>query len=833
MPREDRDRRSDRDLILAPNEYAYLLDETKGNVINYVGPHKTSLANTDQPVTFNDRTKRFETCTLQQAKQPFSIAPEGWYLVLKNPASDEEPPRIGTANNLPTLNIGRKVILPGPVSFAPWPGQMVRVIKGHNLRSNQYLVVRVYDEEAARANWGQAVMKPQTTGASEKTEPAEAEIKPDVDDIPDLTIGKLFVIKGTEVSFYIPPTGIKVMRDMSANQYIRNAVTLERLEYCILLDEDGNKRYIIGPDVVFPKPTEAFIEKNGARKFKAIELDENSGIYIKVIAPYQNGEKSYKVGDELFVTGKDQMIYFPRPEHAIIRYGDQDVYHAAAIPAGEAMYVLNRLSGQITLQRGPSMFLPDPRTQVLVRRVLDSRQVELWFPGNQEALEYNMRLREMAQQKQGDEYIPAQKAAFALAEEAEIEMPDFMREESADEGFVGDQFSRSFSFPRTITLDTKYEGAVAINIWTGYAMLVVSKTGERKVIVGPKTYLLEYDETLETIGLSTGTPKSDDELMKTVYLRALHNKVSDVVEAESNDFCKVELHVSYRVNFEDDPNNWYQVENYVKFLTDHMRSILRNAIKGYGIENFYDKAIDIVRDTVLGKIDESGQRVGRLFTENGMKIYDVEVLNITIEDKEIADLLVADQHSKVKQDLELAAQKRTQTVIEKKETIKQNIAKAESKTQQLLLDLELGEVNKRQEVDSAKIDIALATQQKKLTGQLEEQTPLDTINTSTLSRQKAKSDLQLSIAEEQMKHRMQELNAEVQAVVDKAGAISPELIAALQAFSDKALAEKMAESMAPLAILGGDSVADVFGQLVKGTILERVLQAKTELEHET
>lgn len=46
MPEE----RRERDLILAPNEYAYILDETKGNVVNYVGPHKTSLANTDQPV---------------------------------------------------------------------------------------------------------------------------------------------------------------------------------------------------------------------------------------------------------------------------------------------------------------------------------------------------------------------------------------------------------------------------------------------------------------------------------------------------------------------------------------------------------------------------------------------------------------------------------------------------------------------------------------------------------------------------------------------------------------------------------------------------------------
>jgi major vault protein len=70
---------------------------------------------------------------------------------------------------------------------------------------------------------------------------------------------------------------------------------------------------------------------------------------------------------------------------------------------------------------------------------------------------------------------------------------------------------------------------------------------------------------------------------------------------------------------------------------------------------------------------------------------------------------------------------------------------------------------------------------------------------------------------------IQELEAEVKAVVEKANAVSPDLIAALQAFSDKALAEKMAESMAPLAILGGKSVAEVLSNLLKGTIVEKVL----------
>jgi major vault protein len=65
----------------------------------------------------------------------------------------------------------------------------------------------------------------------------------------------------------------------------------------------------------------------------------------------------------------------------------------------------------------------------------------------------------------------------------------------------------------------------------------------------------------------------------------------------------------------------------------------------------------------------------------------------------------------------------------------------------------------------------------------------------------------------------------VSAVSDKARAVSPDLIAALQAFGDRALAEKMAESMAPLAILGGESVSEVLGRLLRGTPLAKLLTA--------
>ena len=818
----------ERDLILAPNEFAFISDQTKGQVNVYVGPHKTSLANTDQPVKFSEQSKRFERCILEQAIQTFAIAPEGWYMIMKNPGRDGNHPKLGISNNLTDLDIGHKVNIAGPTSFALWPGQMIRVVLGHTLHYNQYLIVRVYDEEAVKKNWDNTIIKQQTKPVSGLL-PADADSLDDVlkpGGMPSaLTTGRMMMVQGTDASFYIPPTGIEVVRDANDN-YVREAVTLERLEYCILLDEDGNKRFVRGPAVVFPRPSETFVEKNGLRKFRAIELNEISGLYIKVIAAYKEGSREYKEGEELFITGKDQMIYFPRPEHAIIKYGDQEIHYAVAVPAGEGRYSLNRTTGRVTTIKGPAMYLPDPRTEVIVRRILEPKQVQLWFPGNPEALDYNIKLKQMSKAAIGEDFLPDGEVKKAFAARFKEVSPSAACE--TPEGFAGDDFNRKrgFTQPRSIFLDTKYEGAVSIDTWTGYAVLVVSRIGARKVIVGPKTYLMEYDEYLEAMELSTGTPKSDDKKIKTSYLRVLHNKVSDFVQAETKDLCEVQVKLSYRVNFEDAPEKWFDVENYVKFLTDHMRSMLRHAVKQYGIDEFYSNAIKITRDTILGVQGTEGKRPGRKFEENGMRVYDVEVLDVKIGDAVIAGLLIEAQHSVVKQTLEIASERRREDFVSQTETIKQKVAASVAETMQKAIELATQEARAQQVLNLAKLETEIESRQKNIGARLSDQENLTKIEKSELARKKEAIDLDLAVSKSKLDLRLAELRGEVQSVVDRAEAVSPDLIAALQAFGDKALAEKMAESMAPLAILGGRSIADVFAQLVKNTPLEGVLNKK-------
>jgi major vault protein len=792
------------DLVLTPNQYAYVLDESKGLVSIYVGPNKTSISNTDKPVIFDSKRKQFIPSDLNGSIKNFSIAPEGWYVILYNPAEENKTPISGNISNIPKLNVGRKVNIPGPVSFALWPGQMAKVVKGHNLRSNQYLVVQVYDDKAATENWQTGVVK-----AADGT-------KTVLEKAPTLTMGQNLIIKGTDVSFYIPPTGIKVLPDKNDNEFVRNAITLERLEYCILLDENGNKRYIKGPEVVFPRPTESFIEKDGCRKFKAIELNEISGIYVKVIADYEENGKKHVVGDELFITGKESMIYFPREEHALIKYGDQNIHYAVAIPTGEARYVLDRLTGNISLKIGPTMFLPDPRKEVIVRRVLDTEMVDLYYPGNKSALDYNRNLASIQSQSTSkDNFVSDRMYKSAVGS----------RSAMLGDSHMGDEIERKINYtkPRSIVLDTKYDGAVTVGVWTGYAVLVTDKRGNRKVVNGPQTILLQYDETLESLELSTGTPKTDRNKVKTVYLRTLNNKVSDIVTAETKDLCNVAITLSYRVNFEGDSKKWFDVENYVKFLTDHTRSLIRNAVKKLTIENFYNNSIDLIRDMVLGT-SKDGKRTGRVFTENGMKIYDVEVLSVDINDPQINDALVNAQRLAVKRALELQKLEQSLEFTKKEEGVSQEIAIIKNATKIKSVDLAMAEVNKFNALDEAKLNAKTSIAKKELDADNERQLVLDAINQSQRERKLADEEQRLEIATQDLKLFIDKTEAMASSEVVKMKAIGPELIAALEAFGDKNLVAKAAEAMGPLAMLGGSSVAEVLNNLLKGTKLEGILK---------
>ena len=845
--------REKRDLVLPPGTYAYMQDVTKGVVKVYTGPQVINPTAQERAVKFENG--QFRPCDLDNAMQLSPVAPEGFYITLQNPSEKNTHPSDGTTQPSPDLNIGRRINIPGPATFPLWPQQVAEVIEGHHLKYNQYLLIRVSNEEEAKQNWGTAVMKPVTNGEAAPTAAGAPK---------DLTMGKLYIIKGTECSFYIPPTGITVVPD-GKNEYVRDALTLEQLEYAILVDEAGTKRYEYGPKVVFPMPTEKFFYARGKGednksqiKFRAIELNPIQGLHVKVIADYDepipDGAPEgftpvhHKTGEELFITGKDTAIYYPREEHAIVKYDGKTKHFATAIPPGEGRYVLGRETGVIKKVEGPTMLLPDPRVDVIVRRALSDAQCGRWYPGNDEALLINRELRNVLKNSpttrsgaisEGDLSRGLKKgsAAKGLAENAldryntligtaaTANFGDYSKV-SGDQDAAGEEISRGSTYtqPRSITLDTKYQGVPGINVWAGYAVMVVDKHGGRRVEQGPKTILLEYDEDLEVLSLSTGKPKNTDTLYNTVYLRTDNNTVTDIMEVETSDHVNVRLKLVYRVNFTgEDQAKWFSVENYVKFLCDHVRSVLKGLVRSKKVEEFYLNASDIIRSAILGA-PVDGKRKGMLFSENGMLVTDVEVLEVAITDTGIRDLLNQSQQLAVRSNIDLENARRVLKVEAEKQAITRATLEESTKTA-----LKKNELQIDTEASSLAVKLAVLTNAIQASA---EQAKLDEVTIASeakkldarLTGAKSEAEQRLALMKVEQDQKLAALVAETESTVKRLEAIKGGFSEALLALSNNETLAKVAEAFSIQRIIGGENVSEAINRAFAGTALEGLVK---------
>lgn len=840
------------ELVLMPNEFCFYLDRTKGNMNVVVGPYKQSLSQTDQLMQWSDEVKRFVPVDYHNAKRNCIVIPEGWYAPLKNPAALTEHPKEKAISDQGEagLQIGKKVNIPGPASFALWPGQMAKVIEGHKLRSNQYLLVRVYDVEAFKSElWYRGLKKSnkdvveQGDGSEEDGSVADENVAARNTDIygglvsEKLATGQQFIIKGTDVHFYIPPDGVEVVGVQSVNgtRYVQDAVTLEQLQYCILQDESGEKRYVRGPDVVFPLPTEKFIvhkKDDGTmqKKFMAFELNETSGLYVKVIKSYEENGRLYAEGEELFITGKDTRIYFPRKEHAIIKYGNQDRHFAVALPEGEGRYVLNRIEGGISTVMGPVMFLPDPRNQVVVNRSLTDKESRLFFPGNTAVYKYNSDLRKESGDNSASSSLMrnlrrSSKRAIASPNEM-IFSSSLNYAGDVDDGFsttrtepgmmgvMGDMFDREGQFvpPRSITLDSKFDGVVSLDIWNGFAVLVTDRAGNRRVVEGPTRVHLEYDETLESFQLSQHTPKDHVDTKEDVFLRTKNNVVSDRIRVETKDLCQAKINISMKVDFigdtAEEKYKWFSVDNYVKLLCERVSSLLKNRIRQMSVMEFYNDSTNIIRDIILGK-NEDGKRKGLLFEENNMFVSEVEVLVVELDDRKLSETLKSSASDALQKALEIERNRRDFEHEKERAEISKSVIEVRVGAELAKLELESNKervrLEKEQEQESLR-KLLIVTQRD-----------ADKANwTAEIEEMAAKwaQEIEHDTAEAAIQKDL--MKAEAEKAQSIMASVQPGLIEALSGLGDNDRIAKLADAIAPQAMFGEDGVKELMEAQFKG-----------------
>jgi major vault protein len=877
-----------RELPLPPGTYAYVLDSTKGVVKLFVGPTVINQTGQDRPVKFNPKTFKFDECTLEESLQQNLVVPEGFYAVLTNPAKEKNSGKMvypiegQQTQSTPDLAIGLKENIPGPVNFALFPGQTCSIHRGHHLRSNEFLRIKIYNEEKAKENWGKAVVKTAETPSTptpDGSKAPEAQAAPKKDETPsittsvpdDLAVGKQYNVLGTKVAFYIPPTGVSVVPEAEDENgkavFVRQAETLEQLEYSILVDEDGNKDYPRGPSVVFPEPTQQFMvardtkgavisddEGNPLRKFKAIEMNALQGIHLKFMndgqLTYADGTKdAYKAGEEKFITGAKMPIYYPEEGHQLVRYDGKTIHYAVAVTEGEGKYVLDRKSGQVDMVKGPTMLLPDPVEKTIAYRALSDRESRTWFPGSDgrgsaEALAWNQKLRHEAgvapttrqgvvsqgqlESKTGGGLLGSDVMMnYAAPSASAMDFMESSRERGApparritaksssmqesrqgkdQQAVVGDVAERKSTFnePRAIVFASKFRGVPTIKVQPGYAINVIKPDGVRKPVLGPKTVLMEFSDTLDILRLSTGKPKNTDTLFETAYLNIHNNKVTDVIDdVETSDHVVVGLKLSYNVNFEGEPSKWFTIENYVKHMCDHIRSILKGAIRQKTIEEFYRTSTPTIRDIILGvkpaDISPPGtpspKRSGLFFEENGMRVTDVEVLKVQIADATIAGLLARSQHQVVQHNINLSLKEKELEVTKRSEEINRQSAEAVFTTEAKKLELE------GQKVDSVlKLELSRIEADKSKTQEQEELQKLvtaleDLRFEAELARNIKGGEAAEALQLTKQNREMEALNKQVEAVVKQMNAIQPGLVAALESAGAKETLIKVAGSL--------------------------------------
>jgi regulator of protease activity HflC (stomatin/prohibitin superfamily) len=656
----------ERDILVASNEFAYVQDLTKGDIVLYVGPTKISLSNTERLVEL--RGDRFAPARSEEpgaGVQPFVVASSAQYIVLENPPRDPAVRPVKGSNAALELLVGRRVVVPGPASFPLWPGQRARVVDGHRLREDEYLVVRVYDR-----------------------------IEDD-----DGPIGSEHIVRGSDTSFYLPRTGLEV------------------------------------------------VPHDGGYVRRARRLRLSSGLHLRVLRSFtaEVGDAvppgAYQAGQDVFLAGREG-FFFPTDRFEIVA-------EVSAIPLaeGEGLYVRDLESGRIDTVEGPRTYLPDPTRVEVVSRPVAAPLAALYG-------------------------VPvARPAGRALS----IAVP-----------------------PNTA--------------------IMVTAGSRREVVRGPRIRPLGFEEELEVLALSTGRPKSDAALLSTCFLQLEGNKVSDLVRLETADHVTLEVALSYRVSFithDGAPEKWFHVKNYVGLLCDHLGSLIRAAARSVGIDAFHAGGTEILRAALLGDKRGDGKRAGRLFEENDMWLYDVEVLDVTILDAEVAELLADAQRTAILFQID---RKREELRLST-ETLREEVTRQIHQAQ-----LATSDAAERLEVARRQVALAQATSkvETERTGRLgQARTEAEAVALTAAAR------LDAAARDQELEHRA--LEARVAAFREQMAALHPELVATLHAVGNRQAAAELTRNLAPLAILGGNSVAEVAARLFGALPLGAGSQAASAL----
>ncbi|NJK32655.1 MAG: hypothetical protein HC927_09725 [Deltaproteobacteria bacterium] len=248
---------------------------------------------------------------------------------------------------------------------------------------------------------------------------------------------------------------------------------------------------------MFPGPHDTFLQRGSRRRvYDAYELSENQALWLRIISPtsravlaerlppgypIESGPEHYEAGHELLVRGLPS-VFFPFIEAEVLHPDTNEphvgnghesvVINAIGIDPDSGIYLRDKATGKVELVRGEATYLVDPRKQEHVHRRVAAKDWNLWI------------------------------------------------------GVTAPQ--------RKTTTDVVTPWALAITVPVNHAV-EISSHQDRRVVVGPASVLLGYEERLTALSLSKGPHKTGRETVQSCFLRVRGGRIKDRFEVVSSD----------------------------------------------------------------------------------------------------------------------------------------------------------------------------------------------------------------------------------------------------------------------------------------------------------
>jgi major vault protein len=386
----------------------------------------------------------------------------------------------------------------------------------------------------------------------------------------------------------------------------------------------GDEWLVRGPRRYIPRKEVQIVSKERAHLLREAE-------YCVVLNPFDRATGRIQEGRRRVISGPDVFVLEPgellegeiRNKHVLSER--QGLKLEATDDFTERQPDGVRRAGDTWIIRGPQTYVPNDKVKIL-------QEIQAISLGQGEGL-YVRDLRS------GQVQLIEGPCQFMLEAWQELHEKHLSAEAEA---ILNEEVSSSGGSPPALPYDRTR--AIVLRIEDNHGVLINDfETNTSRVAYGPAKVMLKPYEDVAVLDLSGGTPKKPKQI-KVLFLHLGPDFSTDQFEVATRDHARLRIKLSYKWQFErtNDPEKdrvIFRVGDFVGYVCENLASRIRQVAAENDFETFHKGASTLIRRAVFG-MDEAGRpRKERLFSENQLRIIDIDIKDIAPVDEKTAQKL--------------------------------------------------------------------------------------------------------------------------------------------------------------------------------------------------